>query len=134
MGPVKIALHILLAKGIIDARVIDGFLPVVVIAKGKVKTGFAHVVRVKGRAYDRAVPNCLCDIAIAIDCHGALSPLCSIVPWTYRAIPVWRPRLPYKPQNPASNGRGFYVYPGVRDLAVAYFYLDTRAHCGANGD
>ena len=79
VGPIKIALHILLAKWIIDARVIDGFLPVVVLAKGKVKTSFADVVRVKGRAHDCAVPNCLCDIAIAIDCHGTLSPLCSIV-------------------------------------------------------
>ena len=42
------------------------------------------------------------------------------------ALGVAKPRLKW--------AGGFCVYPGVRDLAVAYFYLDTRAHGGANGD
>ena len=44
--------------------------------------------------------------------------------------------LPYRMvrKTPPQMGGAFCVYPGVGDLAVAYFYLDTRAHGGANGD
>ncbi len=65
--PVKIALDVLLIKGVIDGSLIHPLDSVVVVTEGHIKAGVSDVFLVEGMANNVPSINCLPNLCIAIN-------------------------------------------------------------------
>ena len=69
--PVEVAFDVFMVERVVDGPVVHPLDTVVVIAKRDVHTGVADVFRIKRMADDMSIVDCLPDLGVTINCHGA---------------------------------------------------------------